>query len=338
MKKLYTLSFILLAVAGFAQTYIPFAGSGLLNANGWATHSGTAGQLAIVETPSDNGNSLSYPGLVASTGNRIAMVAGNSEDVNFPLTATLTTGTVYYSALVKVLDAAQLDLNSSTIGSYGLALTSVVGASTTAFQARIYTKQGATPNTFVVGVLNNSGGTATPSFISTDLAINTTHLLVVKYDLATNTASLIVNPTPGDSEPTASATNATGTTAAPATGIAGIIIREVGTSLVGSGNVEIDEIRIGDNFSFVTPSSLGTKQNSISGLNVYPNPVVNGNLFITSNSTSNKGVVIFDVLGKQVLKATVSNQAINVSSLNRGVYIVKITEEGKTATRKLVIK
>lgn len=85
-------------------------------------------------------------------------------------------------------------------------------------------------------------------------------------------------------------------------------------------------------------STLGTKQNSISGLNVYPNPVVNGNLFITSNSTSNKGVVIFDVLGKQVLKATVSNQAMNVSSLNRGVYIVKITEEGKTATRKLVIK
>jgi len=85
-------------------------------------------------------------------------------------------------------------------------------------------------------------------------------------------------------------------------------------------------------------STLGIKQNSISGLNVYPNPVLNGNLFITSNSTSSKGVVIFDVLGKQVLKATVSNQAVNVSSLNRGVYIVKITEEGKTATRKLVIK
>ncbi|WP_353743406.1 T9SS type A sorting domain-containing protein [Flavobacterium sp. 38-13] len=29
---------------------------------------------------------------------------------------------------------------------------------------------------------------------------------------------------------------------------------------------------------------------------------------------------------------------VNVSNLKDGVYIVKITEEGKTATRKLLIK
>lgn len=86
-------------------------------------------------------------------------------------------------------------------------------------------------------------------------------------------------------------------------------------------------------------SNLGTKQNSISGLNVYPNPVVNGNLFITSSNTAAiKSVSIFDVLGKQVIKTTVFNQVVNVSKLISGVYILKITEEGKTATRKLVIK
>jgi hypothetical protein len=264
------------------------------------------------------------------------MVAGNSEDLNFPLGAPLTTSAVYYSALVKVLDAAQLDLNTA-VGSYGLGLTSVVGSSTTAFQARIYTKQGVTPNTFVVGILNNAGGTANPTYSTTELAVNSTHLFVVKFDLTTNTASLFVNPTPGAVEPSASATNATGTSAAP-TQIAGVIIRQVGSATAGSGNVEIDEIRVSDSFASVTPTNLGVKQNSISGLNVYPNPVSNGNLFITSNSTASKGVVIFDVLGKQVLKTTVSNQAVNVSSLNRGVYVVKITEDGKTATRKLVIK
>ncbi|WP_166426940.1 T9SS type A sorting domain-containing protein [Flavobacterium psychrotolerans] len=93
-----------------------------------------------------------------------------------------------------------------------------------------------------------------------------------------------------------------------------------------------------DNVTF-TGTSLGVKQNSISGLSVYPNPVTNGNLFITSNSNEVKSVAIFDVLGKQVVKTTTaSNQAINVSNLNNGVYILKITEEGKTATRKLVIK
>jgi hypothetical protein len=88
----------------------------------------------------------------------------------------------------------------------------------------------------------------------------------------------------------------------------------------------------------VSNGALSTTQNSISGLKVYPNPVTNGNLFITSDSNETKSVAVYDVLGKQVLRTVVTNQPINVSSLNSGVYIVKITEEGKTATRKLVIR
>ncbi len=84
--------------------------------------------------------------------------------------------------------------------------------------------------------------------------------------------------------------------------------------------------------------ALSVSQNSIAGLSVYPNPVINGNLYITSNSNETKAVAIYDVLGKVVLKANVTSQPLNVSSLNNGVYIVKITEDGKTATRKLVIK
>lgn len=84
--------------------------------------------------------------------------------------------------------------------------------------------------------------------------------------------------------------------------------------------------------------SLSVNQNSISGLNVYPNPVVNGNLFITSESNEAKQVTIFDVLGKVVINATITNQPLNVNALNKGIYILKIAENGKTATRKLVIK
>src|SRR5690606_30358316 len=92
-----------------------------------------------------------------------------------------------------------------------------------------------------------------------------------------------------------------------------------------------------DNVSLIN-NTLKTAQNAIAGLSVYPNPVSNGNLFITSDSGATKSVVIFDVLGKQVVKANVTNGPVNVSNLNGGVYIVKITEEGKTATRKLVIR
>lgn len=83
--------------------------------------------------------------------------------------------------------------------------------------------------------------------------------------------------------------------------------------------------------------TLGVKENQIAGLNIYPNPVTNGKFSISTNANAEKSVVIFDVLGKQVFKTT-ATETVNVSNLNAGVYIVKITEEGKTATRKLIIK
>lgn len=98
------------------------------------------------------------------------------------------------------------------------------------------------------------------------------------------------------------------------------------------GNFSIDDVV----FTGVT-STLGINQNQIAGLNVYPNPVTNGTLFINTTANTEKAVTIFDVLGKQVINTKATNE-VNVSKLNAGVYIVKITEEGKTATRKLVIK
>jgi len=91
-----------------------------------------------------------------------------------------------------------------------------------------------------------------------------------------------------------------------------------------------------DNFT-VAGTTLSVKDNNIAGLKVYPNPVTGGKFSITTNSNADKAVTIFDVLGKQVLN-TIATETVNVSNLKAGVYIVKITEEGNTATRKLVIK
>jgi hypothetical protein len=61
-------------------------------------------------------------------------------------------------------------------------------------------------------------------------------------------------------------------------------------------------------------------------------------LFIDTNANAEKSVIVFDVLGKQVLNTKTTTNAVNVANLKSGVYIVKITEEGNTATRKLVIR
>lgn len=76
----------------------------------------------------------------------------------------------------------------------------------------------------------------------------------------------------------------------------------------------------------------------IEGLNLYPNPVSNGKVFITSKNDLDKEIIIFDVLGKKVLQTTMSSKELNISNLSPGVYIIKINEAESTATRKLIIK
>jgi hypothetical protein len=71
---------------------------------------------------------------------------------------------------------------------------------------------------------------------------------------------------------------------------------------------------------------------------MYPNPLSGNTLYLTSTANAAMSVQIFDLLGKEVLKATVVNNTVNVAKLTAGVYVVKITEEGKTASRKLVIQ
>lgn len=81
-----------------------------------------------------------------------------------------------------------------------------------------------------------------------------------------------------------------------------------------------------------------TQETSIEGLNIYPNPVSNGKIYITSKSSLEKEVVIFDILGKTILQSTLTSKELNVSSLTPGVYFIKIKEGEATATRKLIIK
>ncbi len=81
-----------------------------------------------------------------------------------------------------------------------------------------------------------------------------------------------------------------------------------------------------ENFVISVGEVLGVKQNTIAGLNMYPNPVSKGTLYITSNSSEVESVVVFDLLRKEVLKTTTAANAANVSSLTNGSSIVKITE------------
>lgn len=98
-------------------------------------------------------------------------------------------------------------------------------------------------------------------------------------------------------------------------------------------------------FSVATVVAQETKQNAklqepsvIEGLSIYPNPVNNGKVFISSKNDADKNIAIFDVLGKKVLQTTLTSKELNVSALTPGVYIIKINESQATASRKLIVR
>ena len=77
---------------------------------------------------------------------------------------------------------------------------------------------------------------------------------------------------------------------------------------------------------------------TIEVLSLYPNPVSNGKVYISTKNDLDKEIIIFDVLGKKVLQTTISSRELNVSNLSSGVYIIKINEKEASATRKLIIR
>lgn len=118
-------------------------------------------------------------------------------------------------------------------------------------------------------------------------------------------------------------------------------------SIFGSGNTEYQQVQGGgyngnngkwyfDNVS-MRYASLGLQENNIANLKIYPNPAKTS-LFITSDSFAAKNVEIYNVVGAKVMTTQITNTPINVSGLKTGIYMVKVTEEGKTATRKLTIE
>ena len=76
----------------------------------------------------------------------------------------------------------------------------------------------------------------------------------------------------------------------------------------------------------------------IDGLSIYPNPVSNGKIYITSTLNKPKEVKIYDVLGKMAMSETIIGKELNVSNLNPGVYILRIKENELSTTRKLVVR
>lgn len=95
---------------------------------------------------------------------------------------------------------------------------------------------------------------------------------------------------------------------------------------------------------FATPSvaqdseQSDSKEVTIEGLSVYPNPTSGNVVYITTKEEKPKKIEIYNALGKVLLTTNLSGNELNITSLESGIYILKITEANRVATRKLVVR
>jgi|GEM_PF-497798 len=108
--------------------------------------------------------------------------------------------------------------------------------------------------------------------------------------------------------------------------IAGIITDQNGAYYLTSRNV-----------SDVNGVLLNTNNVSENTFTIFPNPVSENSLNITSENNSKMNVAIYDTTGRMVL-TTVTNNTLDISSLKSGLYLLKINQEGKRSIIKVVIQ
>jgi len=76
----------------------------------------------------------------------------------------------------------------------------------------------------------------------------------------------------------------------------------------------------------------------LKGFKMYPNPAYGDEVYITTASNGSKEINVYDLFGEVVLSARITTNTLDISRLVPGVYVLQVSEEKKTMTRKLVVK
>lgn len=262
-----------------------------------------------------NSGSLSYPNLVSSTGNSITF-SSSGADPTVDITG-INSGKIYASYIMNIPDASSMSANE-----YMTVLRNEDGN----YSARLWVQTDAGGN------LEFSVGQTTPvGFTDLDIAQNTSVLVVFNYNFADHSMNAWINPTLGSGEPTPSFTDTASTNA---TNIRQFMVRQDS----GMPTTIIDEVRLGTTWESVTPNTLSLENSNYSKFNLFPNPSSTGFVTIKSNQIGAVQAQVFDLLGKEVINTTVNNERMDVSNLNAGVYVVKLTQNKNTTTKKLIVQ
>ena len=117
----------------------------------------------------------------------------------------------------------------------------------------------------------------------------------------------------------------------------GTAIPTTAASITGLGAQFNSDNQIMPRYASDIAAPLSVTNFNANTFSLYPNPTNTGSVSISSTNSEVMNVQVFDILGKQVKNQIVANNTLNVANLKSGVYIIKITQNNTSTTKKLVI-
>jgi pectate lyase len=202
--------------------------------------SGWSGSNVGVTTTSNSLDGTSV-GLEASSGNKVTTTTGSASGTFNQFSTGITSGTVYYSFLLRVNSTSGLDDTGRVISSL------LRNGSASSFYQDVYLRLNG--GNVEVGLAKLREGT---TWYSTPLTVGTVYLIVSKYEFVGSSnndiVSLWVNPvTGGTNAPTADISFGSGiNNGNSSTGIGRCYI-------YGGCSADLDEVRVGTTWADVTP-------------------------------------------------------------------------------------
>src|SRR5690606_4641341 len=76
----------------------------------------------------------------------------------------------------------------------------------------------------------------------------------------------------------------------------------------------------------------------LQGFQMSANPAHGDEVNITTAPNGSNPINVYDICGEAVLHARITTNTLDISRLVPGVYVLQVSEDKKTMTRKLVVK
>ena len=96
------------------------------------------------------------------------------------------------------------------------------------------------------------------------------------------------------------------------------------------------QLMANDALQYLTPYLLSTQEQELTSFALYPNPTENAIVTIATAGQKITNIEIFDITGKRVMHHMKTENTLDISNFNSGVYIIKITTHTQTTIQRLI--